>query len=276
MEETELEIDVDDIGTILKSNRLKSKKSLEEISSELCIRKIYLAALEESDYETLPPIPYGVGYVRTYAKYLGLCPERAVKLYKAAAMQEEPVEVEEKNNESENIKINKWHIIAGIISLILVCGVWNMLTSKSSLRDEQASVTAETKETATEEKINETEEILSEEQEEAEDNSAKTDEEIENKEETTENNETKDKAKEINKDKVTVVFSGDCWAKLQDKKKVYLERVYHKGDVREIPYTPNLFLSVGVPANVKVYIKGVEKNIIATKKKMNIPLDSLN
>ena len=72
MENTEeLDIDIDDIGTILKSSRLKSKKSMEEISSELCIRKIYLTALEESDYETLPPIPYGVGYVRTYARYRG-------------------------------------------------------------------------------------------------------------------------------------------------------------------------------------------------------------
>ena len=42
MENTEeLEIDVDDIGAILKSNRLKNKKSLEDVSAELCIRKIY-------------------------------------------------------------------------------------------------------------------------------------------------------------------------------------------------------------------------------------------
>ena len=50
MENTEeLEIDIDDIGTILKSSRLKQKKSLEDVSSDLCIRKIYLTALEEGD-----------------------------------------------------------------------------------------------------------------------------------------------------------------------------------------------------------------------------------
>ena len=70
---------------------------MEEISSELCIRKIYLTALEEGDYETLPPIPYGVGYVRTYARYLGLNPDRAVKLYKDAS------KIEEDKNEIENI-----------------------------------------------------------------------------------------------------------------------------------------------------------------------------
>ena len=90
MEKTEETIEIEDIGTILKSSRLKSEKSLEDISSELCIRKIYLTAIEEGDYETLPPIPYGIGYVRTYAKYLGLNPERAVKLYKSAAQGEEP------------------------------------------------------------------------------------------------------------------------------------------------------------------------------------------
>lgn len=281
IEEAELEIDIDDIGTILKSSRLKSKKSLEEISSELCIRKIYLVALEESDYDTLPPIPYGVGYVRTYAKYLGLSPERAVKLYKAAAVEKEPEEEPEEVVEPEINKINKWHIIAGVAALALVCGIWNATGSKSSSKEEQATNVIEnattsvkaTKE-AQDEKVKP--EIL-EEDEKSTAKEGKEKKEVENKKETAaEKNKTSEKAKEISKDKVTVVFTGDCWAKLQDKKKVYLERVYHKGDVREVPYTENLFLSVGVPANVKVYIKGVEKNILKTNKKMNIPLDSLN
>ena len=130
MENTEeLEIDIEDIGTILKSSRLKSKKSMEEISSELCIRKIYLTALEEGDYETLPPIPYGVGYVRTYARYLGLNPDRAVKLYKDAS------KIEEDKNEIENIvpeknKSNSWHIVIGILALALLYGGWEVYSQK--------------------------------------------------------------------------------------------------------------------------------------------------
>ena len=50
----------------------------------------------------------------------------------------------------------------------------------------------------------------------------------------------------------------------------------YKGDKKEIDYIGNLFLSVGRPENVKVYIKGTEKNILAKKRKMNIPLDSLD
>lgn len=273
LEDTEINIDIDDIGTILKSSRLKSKKSLEEISSELCIRKIYLAALEEGDYETLPPIPYGIGYVRTYAKYLGLSPERAVKLYKAATVEENVEKPEEIEVIPEANKGNKWHIIAGLIALVLVCGIWSLCTRSSTPKEEE---------------IIEQEEVIVEESVDAEESAEKTAEEAKKdetketaspaaKEEVTKEDNKKPAQKiSINKNNITLVFNGDCWAKLQDKKKVYLERVYRKGDVKELPYTENLFLSVGVPANVKVYVKGVEKDILATKKKMNIPLDSLN
>ena len=124
------EIDIDDIGTILKSSRLKSKMTLEEISGELCIRKIYLTAIEEGDYETLPPIPYGIGYVRTYARYLGLNPERAVQLYKAAAINEEPKEVEEETvSEPEVNKGSPRHIIIGGIILAVIYGGWSLYSA---------------------------------------------------------------------------------------------------------------------------------------------------
>ena len=44
---------------------------------------------------------------------------------------------------------------------------------------------------------------------------------------------------------------------------------------KKIDYVENMFISVGRPYNVKVIVKGVEKNIIAKRRKMNIPLDSL-
>ena len=65
--------------------------------------------------------------------------------------------------------------------------------------------------------------------------------------------------------KVVVEFTGESWV-----------GVFHRGDKKEIDYADNLFLSVGRPHNVKVYVKGMEKNILAKKRKMNIPLDSLD
>ena len=285
MENTEeLDIDIDDIGTILKSSRLKSKKSLEEISSELCIRKIYLIALEEGDYETLPPIPYGVGYVRTYARYLGLNPERAVKLYKNASKTEEQNQEEEMTEKTEANKISSKHLIVGIISLIAIYAIWSFYANMTTPQPQPIQNLAP--------EMNVSEEIANPEIEErspAED--VQTNEQpTESMSETVINTpETADDLKQtpipeepevaeekVEDNKVVVEFLNESWVELKDKNKVYFQGVFHKGDKKEIDYIGNLFLSVGRPENVKVYIKGPEKNILAKKRKMNIPLDSLD
>ena len=267
MEKTEdLEIDIDDIGTILKSSRLKNKKSLEDISSELCIRKIYLTALEEGDYETLPPVPYGVGYVRTYARYLGLNPERAVKLYKSASI------VEEQKDEQDEVipeaaKASNKHIVVSVLVLLLVYSIWCAFSSK---KVDEAPVVDNAIEVVADENIDSSvvEEVVSESQLNVENEEVVQDESLE--EEVAENNDVA----EI-KDNVIIEFLGESWVELKDKNKVYFQGVYHKGDKKEVDYVENLFISVGRPYNVKVIVKNVEKNIVAKRRKMNIPLDSL-
>ena len=281
------EIDIDDIGTILKSSRLKSKKSLEEISSELCIRKIYLTALEVSNYEVLPPVPYGIGYVRTYAKYLGLSPERAVKLYKTAALAEE----EQKNEEEivETPEVNKsgsWHILVGVLALAAIYGGWNWYMSQTAPKtnDENIiSITADESENSVvaDEVINEEEIILQQENKTAEETNASNT--IEEQAQTIVEMPAEQNAEPVIEEvpaavlnNVVLEFTGETWVELKDKKKVYFQGVFHAGDKKEIDYTDNLFLSVGRPRNVKVFIKGTEKDIVAPRRKMNIPLDSLN
>lgn len=283
MENTQdLDIDVEDIGTILKSSRLKQKKSMEDISSELCIRKIYLTALEEGDYETLPPVPYGVGYVRTYARFLGLNAERAVKLYKAAFEQNDEQE-EEKKEIPEVNKSGSRHIIAGILALAIIYGGWYALT-----------LTAKSVETAPKEEVSIEETVIPETEEElvaaetvqntdmipTQEDSAL----VETIEPVAENvvpqtpitEVVEETAPIIPEDKVIVEFVGESWVELKDKKKIYFQGVFHEGDKKEIDYTDNLFISVGRPQNVKVYVKGAEKDILAKRRKTNIPLDSLN
>ena len=286
MENTEeLDIDIDDIGTILKSSRLKSKKSMEEISSELCIRKIYLTALEESDYETLPPIPYGVGYVRTYARYLGLNPE------------------------PEANKSNGRHILAGVIALAVLYGGWHLYTVSSVVEtanrgtaEESAAENGETAVSAVENDIK-MEELPAAETASLEnvvspaEENLQTDNTSADSVKTPAENEAEkvselpgagqtpvpekpaaaeEEAAVLEDNKVVVEFTGESWVELKDRKKVYFQGVFHRGDKKEIDYADNLFLSVGRPHNVKVYVKGMEKNILAKKRKMNIPLDSLD
>ena len=284
MENTEeLDIDIDDIGTILKSSRLKSKKSLEEISSELCIRKIYLIALEEGDYETLPPIPYGVGYVRTYARYLGLNPERAVKLYKSASQTEEQNNENEEQEKAEVNKISGKHIVVGIISLLAIYAAWSFY-SNMNVAQTLPTQSIEEKNTNVEENMAEEITITSDSAPEIVETTVETAPETEVKEteipETVEQTPIPEEPvaveETVENNKVVVEFTGESWVELKDKKKVYFQGVYHEGDKKEIDYIGNLFLSVGRPENIKIYIKGAEKDILAKKRKMNIPLDSLD
>ena len=74
------------VGMFLKFTRQNQKKSIETVSKALCIRKIYIKAIEESDFNELPPVPYGIGFIRSYADFLGLNSERIVQCYKEEAM----------------------------------------------------------------------------------------------------------------------------------------------------------------------------------------------
>lgn len=278
MENTqELEIDIDDIGAILKSNRLKQKKSLEDVSAELCIRKIYLTALEEGDYETLPPIPYGVGYVRTYANYLGLSSERAVKLYKKASLIEEESKVEEISIEPEINKSNTKHIFLGVIALLFVYGLWQLYSKTSTKITPVVEEIAEKESqinSSTIEDILVNKNVVVDTSSTIEDVESKANIEndiIEEKEIETENKEEET----INDNKLKIKFNGESWVEIKDKNKVYFQGVYHQGDIKEVEYVDNLFISVGRPKNVEVFVKGVKKNLLAKRRKTNILVDSL-
>lgn len=69
-------------GEKLYKARKKRGLSLEEIEKNTKIRACYLAALEESDYDSLPPDVYTQGFLRNYAKYLNLDYKKILKLYK--------------------------------------------------------------------------------------------------------------------------------------------------------------------------------------------------
>ena len=59
------------VGEILKNTRIIQGLTLEDIANSLCIGKRYLIQLEE-DYEKLVCDVYTLGFLRSYAQYLGL------------------------------------------------------------------------------------------------------------------------------------------------------------------------------------------------------------
>ncbi|MDX9690090.1 MAG: DUF4115 domain-containing protein [Alphaproteobacteria bacterium] len=70
------------IGDILRRVREYHGEELETISEHLCIKPAYLFAIEESQYEKLPADAYVIGFLRTYALYLGLDGRAAIDQYR--------------------------------------------------------------------------------------------------------------------------------------------------------------------------------------------------
>ena len=87
----ETPLDGDAVGVVLRKARLKTGDDLKSVSDKLRIRRPYLEALEESRHDDLPGRPYAIGFVRTYAKYLGLDVTQTVERYKAETSPDEEV-----------------------------------------------------------------------------------------------------------------------------------------------------------------------------------------
>lgn len=60
------------VGRRLRKERLAKKHALDDISTTLNIRKDYVKAIEANDFKRLPEEAYAIGFVRSYAKFVGL------------------------------------------------------------------------------------------------------------------------------------------------------------------------------------------------------------
>lgn len=77
-------------GRLLREARQQQGFSLEEAEAATKIRLRYLAALELEDTTALPEPVYARGFLRTYARFLSLDPERLLALYPLAPVSDMP------------------------------------------------------------------------------------------------------------------------------------------------------------------------------------------
>jgi cytoskeleton protein RodZ len=70
-----------ELGQLLREARERKGVSLEEVEAATKIRQKYLIALEEGDYEKLPPGVYVRGFLRSLAAYLDLEAQELITLY---------------------------------------------------------------------------------------------------------------------------------------------------------------------------------------------------
>ena len=125
------------VGQDLRAARLRRGDDLATVSKSLKIRKDHLEAIEEDRLEALPGRTYAVGFVRSYADYLGLDVGQCVERFKAEiagrsdAENAPPVTVIDEDDQRRLPQ--GWKIIAGVVLLLMCYGAYYVLSSTSSM-----------------------------------------------------------------------------------------------------------------------------------------------
>ena len=69
------------LGDTMRGERATLGKSLIDVQNDLKIKAIYIQAVEDADPTVFDTPGFIAGYVRSYAKYLGLDPEKSFELF---------------------------------------------------------------------------------------------------------------------------------------------------------------------------------------------------
>lgn len=89
------------VGQRLAEARFKKGLNLEDISKATKIKREFLEAIEEGDYEKLPSPTYALGFVRNYIKLVGLPEKETLALFKREFAAEKSVKVLPKGFEED-------------------------------------------------------------------------------------------------------------------------------------------------------------------------------
>lgn len=302
-----LEVDeAQNVGELLRNTRLKKGKTLGDVSKDLCIRKFYLEAIENLSSKDLPPIPYGLGFVRSYAEYLGLNSPRIVQAYRQVVYAEQENDEDISNEENapavEYAGPNLRHVIIGLVGILLIFAVWRGVSSYNQekrlseekeivqndvvpepviieenepaladmgLEDVEAEKTEADAEPAAAEKTAEKEPVKTEAEnvKAAEKNEPAAQPEAE---------ETKTAAAEpaaATPTKIRISFAGPSWLELKQGDKILLSGIYSKGFKYDVPNEAGIVVSVGRYYNVDFYVDGKLTKIASAMKQTNISLD---
>ncbi len=73
------------VAQLLRRTREYYEQGLRDVAVGLRIRHVHLQAIEEGRYDDLPGPTYAIGFIRTYAEYLGLDSEEVVRRFKEEA-----------------------------------------------------------------------------------------------------------------------------------------------------------------------------------------------
>ena len=121
------------LGDRFRAAREARGLSLSEVSEQIRIRSVYLAAVEEENWKAIGAAVYVRGFLRTYARFLGLDPEEVVTAFNGAVQPsqeaEPPHSFSRVERSSKRGSLMVW--VAASVAVLLVAFVfYNALTMR--------------------------------------------------------------------------------------------------------------------------------------------------
>jgi len=125
---------MDTVGQELRAARLRRGDDLATVSRTLKIRKDHLEAVEEDRLENLPGKTYALGFVRSYAGYLGLDAGQMVERYKQeiSGRDDEHMPTIGPIPDDHRRLPHGWRFVAGVVVLAVGYGIYHLLSAGSA------------------------------------------------------------------------------------------------------------------------------------------------
>lgn len=301
---SEAEPETGKIGRLLKEARLSQGRTLAEISQVLCIRKVYLEAIEESNYNEIPEFPYGIGFIRSYADFLGMNGNEIVQLYK-----DEAESNLRKNSDYfvmepqvEATVPSKKYLMISLIAIAAVYFAWVSFNKEGTdVDDDVVSVEETLSEAGSKEadfplKVEDFSTVETSESSiplvDVSDSSVLQQVTVTEESFVPEAEKNKDAAQNAvsqapatgndtieasapKADRIVLKVKKQVWIQVKNDKKLYLSKELKEGDVYTIPEDENLRLSVGIADAVDVTDGDKVIYTVSPNKKMDIAVDDI-
>ena len=121
-------------GSLLLAQRETLELSLQHVADELNLTMHYVKALESDSYDKLPGDVFVKGYIRSYARLLGLDPEQMLDIYREftthkLARKEEAIKRYARRRMDKN---RPWIIFSGVAFVVVAILLWLLSTGNES------------------------------------------------------------------------------------------------------------------------------------------------
>lgn len=142
-------------GDKLRREREMRGVTLDEIAESTKIRRSHLEALEKENFRDLPGGIFNKGFVRAYARFIGIDEDQAAADYTAISNEvappedQFPLEVHEKPDRELNPRSSQLPLIAAVVALVFVVAGYMVYRAKHHQPESvAASVSADTRDAA--------------------------------------------------------------------------------------------------------------------------------